>query len=231
MSTIFGATFTLPDAQRPMADCPYLRQRLVPRPHTLSAKSERLGLEATSRACPLKNAAVMMANAGLNSPFQMFHGHRTVYLMLLFLQQGFYIQLQQRKIENRGVPGFYLGPAPNYQSGTMRFLDSCTRHVIAMRDMMRLPTVMIPELGGVPSTASSVKQGRSADPSSNGDCACSNTCGPWDSEANDHRSEEGGSGDDSDRGSIGEAKAVIEQPAGGQTWRPWFRRVSLFFLR
>lgn len=78
----------------------------------------------------------------------MFHGRRPVHSVIL--QPGFCSRIRQRKIKNQGGPGFYLGPAWNYQKGTMSVLDARVCHVIIMRDVMWLPTVMISELGARP---------------------------------------------------------------------------------
>lgn len=106
----------------------------------------------------------------------MLYGRRPVHRVIPFLLLGFYNRIRQRKTENQGVPGFYLGLVPNYPEGTIRFLDGRTRHVIVTRDVKWLPTegVMVPELGRAPSRApKTVEQGRTKDLSGNCDRECS----------------------------------------------------------
>ena len=165
---------------------------------TLPEDTERLWSEAMNWACWSVNATATAANAKMKSPFELYHGRLPVNRVIPFLQPGYYHRSRQRKIENRGAAGFFMGPAPNFQEGTMRFLDARTRNVVVTRDVTWLPTVTIPELGGTPSMTPSVEQGGSKDPSGNCDRECPNARESGDSESSNSDDSDGGSEGGSD---------------------------------
>ena len=52
-----------------------------------------------------------------------------------FLHPGFVTRERSRKDDPRAVPCFYLGPAPNHPSGTVRVLTKDTRSIVSTRDV------------------------------------------------------------------------------------------------
>ena len=91
--------------------------------------------EAQNYACDVLNRSPTTANPGNLSPYQMWYGKPPPPTLLEWLQPCFYTEKRKRKIDAQAQPGFYLGPAKNHPSGTMRIFSQETRQVIISRDV------------------------------------------------------------------------------------------------
>ena len=102
--------------------------------HGLPKSTDSLWGEAFNWSIDCMNRAATVSNPQWQSPFKQYYGKDPPSRLLGFLHPGFVTRERSRKDDPRAVPCFYLGPAPNHPSGTVRVLTKDTRSIVPTRD-------------------------------------------------------------------------------------------------
>ena len=143
----------------------------------LPERMNHLWGESFNWACHALNMTATTANPGLKSPYEMFHGRPPTRHINAFLRPVVYHSKRSRKAEEHGRHGHYLGPAPNYPSGTCRVRDRETGTVVTTRDVSWCSPCFSPEFCvGTNYRPPSTEQGGKGEGDEQGGKECRSCC-------------------------------------------------------